>query len=181
MVAAVWTGALIVQKIHRSFGVRFYATIAVLIVCFFLFGLLALIGLHSEGLCLEQRRFVSSDEMIDAAVGYELSHLARIKTFEDESLKQNELLKSFLGVDEFKASNPKCCTLAGNSDNDLIYGWFARITGKAVNAVRLEYEIKFKNFEGQTKSIIHKQDIPVSSCAKIEVEVFRNPIGRPFQ
>lgn len=141
----------------------------------------AFTNLHSKGLCIEQRRFVSETEMIDAAINEELNGLAGVKTFEDESLKQSVLLTRFLGVDDFKRRNPNCCTLVGNYQNNQIYGWYPLLTGAIANAVSLEFEFAFKDSEGVQMSTNHKQEIPVSSCARIEVEVYRNPIGRPFR
>jgi hypothetical protein len=135
---------------------------------------------HSNGFCISQWRFVSQSELIQTAVKDELFMLSQSQKFEDETLKQNDLVTHFLSVEDFELRNPTCCSLAGNRENYNIYGAYPLFTGAISNSVALRYQFEFKNSEGVVGKRSHVQEIPVSSCARIEVEVYRNPIGRPF-
>jgi hypothetical protein len=140
----------------------------------------AIYSLHTNGYCISERRFVTQSEMIKTAVESELFMLSQSQKFEDETLKQNDLVTHFSSVDDFLQRNPDCCSLVGNKNNYEIYGSYPIIVGHIANSVRLEYQFEYRNQQGILASRSHTQEIPISSCAKIAVEIYRNPIGRPF-
>jgi hypothetical protein len=140
----------------------------------------AIYSLHTNGYCIFERRFVTQSEMIKIAVKSELFMLSQSQKFEDETLKQNDLVTHFSSVDDFLHRNPDCCSLVGNINNYEIYGSYPLIVGHIANSVRLEYQFEYRNQQGILASRSHTQEIPISSCGKIAVELYRNPIGRPF-
>ena len=162
------------QILQSWFFKRVLVPVAVLGISFTIY------SLHTNGYCISERRFVTQSEMIKTAVKSELFMLSQSQKFEDETLKQNDLVTHFSSVDDFLERNPGCCSLVGNRNNYEIYGSYPIIVGQIANSVRLEYQFEYRNQQGILASRSHTQEIPISSCAKIELEIYRNPIGRPF-
>jgi hypothetical protein len=151
-----------------------------LVTAAFLGTFFVIFSLHINGYCFSKHRFVTKSEMIITAIESELSMLSQSHFFEDETLKQNELTSHFSNAQDFQQRNPDCCALVGNSENYNIYGFYPLVFGQIANSVALKYQFEFKNSNGVLDSRSHLQEIPISSCARIEVEVYRSPIGRPF-
>ena len=104
----------------------------------FLTALLALVlfyTMRTYSFCVAERRFLSRDEIVDAAIDIELEALKR---------GLNGGYKPILvSRDKFKRLHPDCCRILGSGDNMPLgeIGWLDTLFGDYGSAVELKYQM----------------------------------------
>jgi hypothetical protein len=85
------------------------------------------------GFCYSQRRWLGNQELINAAIKYELSHVRGPYALG---------ALSYSSLDEFKELNPQCCDLDRSGNNPALDGKWVRSLGIYNAAIHLHYRFR---------------------------------------
>ena len=115
----------------------------------FLTALLALVlfyTMRTYSFCVAERRFLSRDEIVDAAIDIELEALGR-------GLLNGGYKPILVSRDKFKRLHPNCCRILGSGDHKPLgeIGWLDTLFGYYSSAVELKYQMLVVDEDGRGK------------------------------
>jgi hypothetical protein len=137
------------------------------------------LGLNYSGFCLEQRRYLSDSEMIEIAIERLLRSypptLIELVTYPDGRSAHRwftpERALPYRSVQEFLAVNPDCCEVTMRENpklgGDISLGM--RLLGKTAANVRVRYQVRFLDANGQTITEYVEPYVAISNCGRPRV------------
>lgn len=113
-----------------------------------LLALVCFYTMRTYSFCVAERRFLSKEEIVDAAIDIEL-----------EFLKRRTLNGGYKPVlvsrDKFKRLHPDCCRILGSGDNMPLgeIGWLDTLFGDYGSAVEIKYQMLVVDDDGKGKTL----------------------------
>jgi hypothetical protein len=102
--------------------------------------------MRTYSFCVAERRFLSKDEIVDAAIDIELEALGR-------GLLNGGYKPILVSRDTFKRLHPDCCRILASGDNMPLgeIGWLDTLFGYYSSAVELKYQMLIVDEDGKGK------------------------------
>ena len=133
--------------------------------------------LSFSGFCFAQKRFMSDDEYVAAAIRQIMRQPLQaivIRGAEEVGYKYVHPIP-YRDVADFRAANPDCCQFVGHNSglqDGHVYVW-DQLQGRAARSVYLKYTINYLDDQGQRQSALLEAELAIGNCGQI-----LNAIGR---
>ncbi len=131
--------------------------------------------LHRSSYCFSEGRFVSDGEMIFAAIKDEMRPINRHAHY-GTGRNPGEKYLPIKDTTQFELLNPGCCRiLSGDEESNALwpYSLLEEVFGYYAVVVGIDHKIRYLDERAVERMRPVYSTIPVSSCGKIEVEVYR--------
>ena len=128
------------------------------------------IALSQLGWCWKQHRFISRQEMVDAAIDQISSHRRVTVSTPVPGGRRFAAYDviPYEGRAAFRAANPDCCQIgpAGGDSGDFASAW-QRWSGAIPHNVRMAYVVRYRDDAGVLRAYEIKDNVPVTSCGTV--------------
>jgi hypothetical protein len=113
-----------------------------------LLALVCFYTMRTYSFCVAERRFLSKDEIVDAAIDIELEALGR-------GLLNGGYKPILVSRDKFKRLHPDCCRILGSGDHKPLgeIGWLDTLFGYYGSAVEIKYQMLVVDDDGKGKTL----------------------------
>ena len=131
--------------------------------------------LHQSSYCISEGRFVTDQEMINVAIKNEMRRINRHALY-GTGRNPGEKYLPIKDTDHFERLNPECCRiLTGDEEKEALhpYGILEGVFGYYAVVVGIDHKIRYLDDQGNELLRAVHSTVPVSSCGKIELEVYR--------
>jgi hypothetical protein len=104
--------------------------------------------MRTYSFCVAERRFLSKDEIVDAAIDIELEALSR-------GVLNGGYKPVLVSRDKFKRLHPDCCRILGSGDHKPLgeIGWLDTLFGDYGSAVEIRYQMLVVDDDGKGKTL----------------------------
>jgi hypothetical protein len=129
------------------------------------------------GYCKKEMRYLTDEEKIDSAIKYVMKSYHPVveipKKHEDNDVRMDEhkihyeLAKNpiyYNSIEEFKAINKDCCTLAEDDGSGYRGGFYNRASGGLSTYVLVRYKVRYFDSDNEVKEKNTDLTVAVSNC-----------------
>ena len=128
----------------------------------------ALVALPRFGWCWGQHRFLSRQEIIDAAIEEALSRTRVMAPVPGALRSDFHDVVPYADRAAFVVANPACCRIArAVGDYGSFVPWWDRWCGLIPHNVRMAYTVRYRDEAGAVRTVEVKDNVALTSCGKV--------------